>query len=84
MKVTGHGMALSPDKFTLAMTPDGIVLEHDGPRPEYRFFELAPEYVPEGDRYRYAYCLKGMPDGHRVVCREVSLAGVLPFNEVAQ
>ena len=84
MKVTGRGMALSPDKFTLAMTPDGISLDHDGPRPEFRFFELASEFVPDGGCYRYAYCLKGMPEGHRVICREVSLAGILLFNEVAQ
>lgn len=84
MKVTGRGMALSPDKFTLSVTPDGIMLDHEGPRPEYVFRELPCGKLPEGDCYCHAYCLKGMPEGHQVVCRDVGLAGNTPFNEVAR
>ena len=84
MKVTGRGMALSPDKFTLSVTPDGIMLDHEGPRPEYRFFELPACQLTEGDRYCHAYCLKAMPEGHRVVCRDVDLMGNTPFNGVAR
>lgn len=84
MKVTGRGMALSPDKFTLSVTPDGILLDHEGPRPEYTFRELPCGKLPEGDCYCHAYCLKGMLEGQRVVCRDVDLAGNTPFNEVAR
>ena len=84
MKVTGRGMALSPDKFTLSVTSEGILLNHDGPRPEYTFRELPCGKLPEGDCYCHAYCLKAMPEGHRVVCRDVDLAGNTPFNEVAR
>ena len=71
MKVTGRGMSLSPDKFSLSMTPDGIVLEHDGPRPEYTFREISG-----GDGFRYAYCVKGMPESHCVCVKNVA-----PFDE---
>ena len=84
MKVTGRGMSLSPDKFTLSMAPDGISLDHDGSRPEYRFFELAADFLPGGDSYRYAYCLKGAPEGHRAICRKISLAELESINEVAR
>ena len=67
MKVTGRGMSLSPDKFSLSMTPDGIVLEHDGPRPEYTFREISGE-----DGFRYAYCVKGMPESHCVCVKNVA------------
>lgn len=79
MKVTGRGMSLSPDRFSLSMTPDGIVLEHDGPRPEYTFREISRD-----DGFRYAYCLKGMLERHCVVCREIDLTGTAPFKEVAR
>lgn len=55
MKVTGRGLSLSPEKFSLEFKADGgILLHHDGPRPEYLFRELDLD-----DGYRYAYCLKG-------------------------
>ncbi|MCQ2064033.1 MAG: 4'-phosphopantetheinyl transferase superfamily protein [Fibrobacter sp.] len=55
MKVTGRGLSLSPEKFSLEFKADGgILLHHDGPRPEYLFREL-----DLNDGYRYAYCLKG-------------------------
>lgn len=81
MKVTGRGMALSPDKFTLSVTPDGIMLDHESPRPEYRFFELPASQLTEGDRYCHAYCLKAIPEGHQVVCRDVDLAGSVRVDE---
>ena len=71
MKVTGRGMALSPDKFTLTMSPEGIVLDHDGVRPEYLFRELKSD-----DGFRYAYCLKGAPETHPVKVAEIDLGGV--------
>ncbi len=70
MKVTGRGMALSPDKFTLTMSPEGIVLDHDGVRPEYLFRELDFD-----DGFRYAYCLKGAPETHSVKVAEIDLGG---------
>ena len=79
MKVTGRGMSLSPDKFTLSVTSEGILLDHDGPRPEYTFREISRD-----DGFRYAYCLKGMPERHCVVCREIDLTGIAPFKEVAR
>ena len=81
MKVTGRGMALSPDKFTLSVTPDGILLDHEGPRPEYTFRELPCGKLPEGDYYCYAYCLKDAPEGIRIVQREIDLASESLFNE---
>ena len=79
MKVTGRGMALSPDKFTLSVTSEGILLNHDGPRPEYTFREISRD-----DGFRYAYCLKGMLERHCVVCREIDLTETAPFKEVAR
>ena len=67
MKVTGCGMSLSPDKFSLSMTPDGIVLEHDGPRPEYTFREISRD-----DDFRYAYCLKGASANHTIVEKDIA------------
>ena len=75
MKVTGRGMSLSPDMFTLTMAPDGIALEHGGPRPEYSFFELPDGVLPGDDGYCYAYCLKGMPENHRVKVSAIDLGG---------
>lgn len=79
MKVTGCGISLSPDKFMLSMMPDGIVLEHEGPRPEYIFREVYHE-----GGYCAAFCLKDMPAGHHVVCREINLAEILSLNEAAR
>ena len=54
MKVTGRGMSLMPDKFTLNVDEIGnISLYHDGERPEYVFREIDLQ-----DGYRYAYCIK--------------------------
>lgn len=71
MKVTGRGMSLSPDKFTLTMTPGGIVLDHDGVRPEYLFRELDVD-----DGFRYAYCLKGAPGTHPVKVSKIDLKAI--------
>ena len=71
MKVTGCGMALSPDKFTLVVTPEGIELEHDGPKPQYSFRELFFD-----DGYRYAYCLDGAPGNHQVVLKKIDFSVV--------
>lgn len=76
MKVTGRGMALSPDKFTLSVTPDGILLDHEGPRPEYVFRELPCGKLPEGDCYCAAFCLKGATETHSVKILEIDLGGV--------
>ncbi len=71
MKVTGRGLSLTPDKFSLALSPDGISLWHDGPRPEYTFRELDLE-----DGYRYAYCLKGAPANHGIDLVQLSLGAL--------
>ena len=71
MKVTGRGMSLSPDKFSLTLASGGIVLDHDGPRPEYTFFELNGD-----DGFRYAYCLHGAPKTHQVKVSTIDLAGL--------
>lgn len=70
MKVTGCGLALSPEKFSFAFSPDGISLWHDGVRPEYAFRELNYD-----DGYRYAYCLNSAPVTHRVKVTKVNLGG---------
>jgi len=70
MKVTGRGMSLSPDKFSLSITPDGISLDHDGPRPEYVFRELNRD-----DGFRYAFCLKDAPEAHSVKEMTASMTG---------
>jgi 4'-phosphopantetheinyl transferase len=67
MKVTGRGMALSPDKFTLSVTSEGILLDHDGPRPEYAFREIS-----RNDGFRYAFCLKGAPANHTIVEKDIA------------
>ena len=79
MKVTGRGMALSPDKFTLSVTPDGILLDHEGPRPEYVFRELPCGKLPEGDCYCAAFCLKGAPDTHPVKVMEIDVKKIPAF-----
>ena len=84
MKVTGRGMSLSPDKFTLVMAPDGIKLEHEGLRPEYKFFELPGDWLPGGDCYRYAFCLKDMPVDHRAIFHEINLEDFSQFNEAVR
>ena len=84
MKVTGRGMSLSPDKFTLAMAPDGIKLEHEGLRPEYKFFELPGDWLPGGDCYRYAFCLKDMPVDHCAIFHEINLEDFSQFNEAVR
>ena len=71
MKVTGRGMSLSPDKFSLTVTPNGIALNHDGPRPEYFFREFDSD-----DGFRYAYCIKGAPADFRVTLSTVDLVGL--------
>ena len=43
--------------------------------PEYNFREVYHE-----GGYCAAFCLKDMPAGHRVTCREINLAGVLTLN----
>ena len=54
MKVTGRGMSLMPDKFSLNVDEkENILLDHDGERPEYAFREIDLH-----DGYRYAYCIK--------------------------
>lgn len=54
MKVTGRGLSLMPDAFSLHLGDDGkFSLEHDGMRPEYSFCEIDLH-----DGYRYAYCIK--------------------------
>ena len=54
MKVTGRGMSLMPDQFSLRLGSDGMFsLEHNGNRPEYVFREIDLH-----DGYRYAYCIK--------------------------
>ena len=54
MKVTGRGMSLMPDQFTLHVDEnENISLCHDGDRPEYTFREIDLR-----DGYRYAYCVK--------------------------
>lgn len=54
MKVTGRGMSLMPDQFSLRLGADGMFsLEHNGNRPEYAFHEIDLH-----DGYRYAYCIK--------------------------
>ena len=68
MKVTGRGLSLTPDKFSLTLSPEGIVLDHDGVKPEYLFRELDRD-----DDFRYAYCLKGAPETHPVKVMEVNL-----------
>ena len=68
MKVTGRGMSLSPDKFSLTLTPDGFALDHDGPKPEYVFRELDSD-----DGFRYAYCLQGAPKTFQVNVSKIGL-----------
>lgn len=69
MKVTGRGLGLSPDKFSLEFRPGGgILLHHEGPRPEYLFRELDLD-----DGFRYAYCLKGAPSDEPVNIVHVDL-----------
>jgi 4'-phosphopantetheinyl transferase len=75
MKVTGRGRALSPDKFTLSVTPDVIMLDHEGPRPEYVFRELPCGKLPEGECYCAAFCLKGAPETHSVKVSKIDLGG---------
>ena len=70
MKVTGRGMALSPEKFSLSVTQGEIVLDHDGVKPEYLFRELDSD-----DGFRYAYCLKGAPETHPVKVIEIDIRG---------
>ena len=54
MKVTGRGMSLMPDKFSLNVDENGnISLFHEGNRMEYAFREIDLH-----DGYRYAYCIK--------------------------
>ena len=54
MKVTGRGMSLMPDKFSLNVDENGnISLFHEGNRMEYAFREINLH-----DGYRYAYCIK--------------------------
>ena len=54
MKVTGRGMSLMPDKFSLNVDENGnILLFHEGNRMEYAFREIDLH-----DGYRYAYCIK--------------------------
>lgn len=54
MKVTGRGMSLMPDQFTLHVDEnENISLDHGGMRPEYTFREIDLH-----DGYRYAYCVK--------------------------
>ena len=54
MKVTGRGMSLMPDKFSLNVGEnENILLDHDGERLEYVFREIDLH-----DGYRYAYCIK--------------------------
>ena len=54
MKVTGRGMSLMPDKFSLNVDENGnISLFHEGNRMEYSFREIDLH-----DGYRYAYCIK--------------------------
>ena len=54
MKVTGRGMSLMPDKFSLNVDEkENILLDHDGERSEYAFREIDLH-----DGYRYAYCIK--------------------------
>ena len=54
MKVTGRGMSLMPDKFSLNVDENGnISLFHEGNRMEYAFREIDVH-----DGYRYAYCIK--------------------------
>ena len=67
MKVTGRGMALSPDKFTLSVTSEGILLDHDGPRSEYAFREIS-----RNDGFRYAFCLKGASANHTIVEKDIA------------
>lgn len=76
MKVTGRGMSLSPDKFTLAMAPEEISLDHEGPRPEYTFREVSHD-----GGYCAAFCLKDAPEGIRIVQRKIDLASEPLFNE---
>lgn len=76
MKVTGRGMSLSPDKFTLVMAPEEISLDHEGPRPEYTFREVSHD-----GGYCAAFCLKGAPEGLRIVQREIDLASESLFDE---
>ena len=76
MKVTGCGMSLSPDKFTLAMAPEEISLDHEGPRPEYTFREVSHD-----GGYCAAFCLKDAPEGIRIVQRKIDLASEPLFNE---
>ena len=76
MKVTGRGMSLSPDKFTLTMAPEGITLDHEGPRPEYTFREVSHD-----GGYCAAFCLKGAPESLRIVQREIDLASESLFDE---
>ena len=68
MKVSGRGMSLSPDKFSLTLTPDGFALDHDGPKPEYVFRELDSD-----DGFRYAYCLQGAPKTLQVNVSKIGL-----------
>ena len=70
MKVTGRGLSLSPDKFSLTLSPEGIVLDHDGVKPEYQFRELDLD-----DGFRYAYCIKGAPGTHQVKATTIDLKG---------
>lgn len=54
MKVTGLGLSLSPDAFTLHVDDaEKISLDHNGERPEYTFHEFDLH-----DEYRYACCVK--------------------------
>ena len=54
MKVTGLGLSLSPDKFSLEIkNGDCILLHHEKCRSEYVFREFDFD-----DGYRYAYCLR--------------------------
>lgn len=54
MKVTGLGLSLPPDAFTLHVDDaENISLEHEGFRPEYVFREFDLH-----DEFRYACCVK--------------------------
>ncbi len=52
MKVTGLGLSLSPDKFTLRLNENGVLLLHGGEHPEYVFDEYDLH-----DGYKYAFCM---------------------------